>query len=125
MYNFSTLSAVQKLKLHSVIDKYNCIKGSYEDTMLAGIVHGYCDSGILTDAFSVNDAKVINKYVDEDTQYNSDLFELNEIVKQHTNKDLQCVSAINDISKIESDVELAVAYIGSRLNILMEHCYTN
>jgi hypothetical protein len=124
MYNFSTLRFSQKLELLVLIQKFENVKGDYEDTMLQGLVHGYCDSGILTDALSVDDAKAINKYVD-DAQYNYDLFELNEIVKQKTNKDLQCVQAINEIAAITNDIELAVAYIGSRLNILMEHCYTN
>jgi len=119
MYNFSTLRGSQKLKLLALIDKYNNIKGDYETTMLTGIVHGYIDSGILTDALSVDDAIVINKYINEDEQYDYDLFELNEIVKQKTNKDLQCVQAINEIAAITNDIELAVAYIGSRLNILI------
>ena len=124
MYNFSTLTAAQKLKLHTVIDKYKNIKGSYEDTMLMGIVHGYCDSGILLDALSIDDVQLISVdyYMDND---DIDLFELNAIVKQHSNKDFQCVQAINEIAAITNNIELAVAFIGSRLNILMEHCYTN
>jgi len=119
MYNFSTLTVKQKLNLLAVINKYSKIKGDYEDTMLMGIAHGYLDSGILTDALSVDDAIAINKYVNEDTQNESCLFELNDLVKQHTNKDLQCVQVINEINAITNDVELAVAYIGSRLNILI------
>jgi len=119
MYNFSTLTVKQKLNLFAVINKYSKVKGDYEDTMLMGIVHGYLDSGILTDALSVDDAIAINKYVDEDTQNESCLFELNNLVKQHTNKDLQCVQAINAISAIVDDVELGAAYIAAKLNVLI------
>jgi hypothetical protein len=120
MYNFSTLTVKQKLNLLAVINTYKKIKGDYEDTMLMGIVHGYLDSGILTDALSVDDAKVINKYVDEATQNDSSLFELNDLVKQHTNKDLQCVQAINEIAAITNDdVELGTAYIAAKLNVLI------
>jgi hypothetical protein len=119
MYNFSTLTVKQKLNLLAVINTYKKIKGDYEDTMLMGIVHGYIDSGILTDALSVDDAIVVNKYVDEDTQNESCLFELNDLVKQHTKKDLQCVQAINEITAITGDVELGAAYIASKLNVLI------
>jgi hypothetical protein len=119
MYNFSTLTVKQKLNLLAVINKYSKVKGDYEDTMLMGIVHGYIDSGILTDALSVDDAVVINKYVNEDTQNDSCLFELNDLVKQHTKKDLQCVTAINEIAAIVNDIELGAAYIASKLNVLI------
>jgi hypothetical protein len=119
MYNFSTLTVKQKLDLFAVINKYKKIKGDYEDTMLMGIVHGYIDSGILIDALSVDDAIVINKYIDEDTQNNSCLFEINDLVKQHTNKDLQCVTAINEITAITGDAELGAAFIAAKLNVLI------
>jgi hypothetical protein len=116
MQTLYKLELKQKLDLQGVINTYNNIKGEYADTMLMGIVHSYTDSGILTDALSVDDAKLINKYVDKDTQDDSDLFELNDLVKQYTKKDLQCVQAINAIAAITNDdVELGAAYIASAL----------
>jgi hypothetical protein len=119
MYNFSTLTVKQKLNLLAVMHTYSKVKGDYEDTMLLGIVHGYIDSGILTDALSADDAKIAAQHLTEDELAELSLEEINAAVKAATGKELQCCTAINEIAAITEDVELGVAYIANKLNVLI------
>ena len=66
MYDFSTLTQAQKDAMQALVNKYAHVEGSYESTMLGGIVHAYCDSGILTDAYSTDDAELVAKYFTEE-----------------------------------------------------------
>ena len=45
-----------------IIAKYGNVKGTHASTMLEGIVHAYCDSGITTDGLSANDVTVLEDY---------------------------------------------------------------
>jgi len=118
MYNFSTLTQQQKTALQAVLDKWAAIAGSYEQTMILGIVHGYCDSGILTDAFSVDDAERVSKYFDEDAVAEGTLDEFNERLLNEEGKALDCCTAIAEIAAITEDVEFGAAYISSLLNVM-------
>jgi hypothetical protein len=116
-YYFSDITAQQKQQLQAIVDKYASVKGSYEATMLGGIVHGYCDSGILTDCYSVNDADTVAQYFSEEGQQEGYLELFNNFIKAVTGKDLECVTVINEISDI-CDIELGAAYIGSKLGMI-------
>lgn len=114
MYSFITLSQAQKNAIAAVVAKYSDIKGSYEATMLDGIVHAYCDSGISNDAFSVNDAEVIAQYFTEDAINEGYLQLFNNFIKELTGSDLQCMQAIKELNAItDNDTELAAAYVGN------------
>jgi hypothetical protein len=117
MYDFSDITAQQKQQLQAIVDKYASVEGSYESTMLEGIVHGYCDSGILTDCYSVNDADTVAQYFSEEGQQEGWLFLFNDFIKAVTGNDLECVTVINEISDI-CDTETGAAYIGVLLGYI-------
>lgn len=124
MYNFAELTAEQKQKLQAIVDKYGDVEGDYETTMLQGIVHGYCDSGIITDAYSVECAERVNKYFTEDAQSEGYLELFNDFVEAVEGEPLLCCKVIAEIADI-GDIELCSAYIGKLIDGLMEHCYTD
>jgi hypothetical protein len=127
MYNFSTLTQTQKDALQALVNKYAHVEGSYESTMLGGIVHGYCDSGILTDAYSVEDAELIAKYFTEDAQYsNASIEQFNDFIVTASDgtEELLCCKVIAEMCAI-ADCELAAAYIGKLTDSLMEHCFVD
>lgn len=57
------LTNEQKEALFKVVDKYKFIAGNYEATMIQGVGHAYCDSGILSDAWADEDVEILNKYL--------------------------------------------------------------
>jgi hypothetical protein len=113
--------------MQALVNKYAHIEGDYESTMLGGIVHGYCDSGILTDAYSVEDAELVAKYFTEEA-INSGYLELfnNFIVEvSGGTEELMCCKVIDEMCAIIEDAELAAAYIGKLTDSLMEHCFVD
>jgi hypothetical protein len=67
-YNINTINAVETAELQSILNKYKNIEGDYSVTMLQGIAHYKCDSGIQTDAYSKADAEYIySKNMDDET----------------------------------------------------------
>ena len=125
MYNFSTLTQQQKDAMQALVNKYAHVEGSYESTMLGGIVHAYCDSGILTDAYSVQDAELVALYFTEEA-INSGYLELfNNFIAEVHGEELLCCKVIDEMCAIIDDAELASAYIGKLTDTLMEHCYTD
>ena len=125
MYNFNTLTQTQKNAMQVLVNKYAHVAGSYEDTMLAGIVHAYCDSGILTDAYSVEDAALVAQYFTEDAIDEGHLFAFNNFIEEVSGEELLCCKVIAEMCDIIDDAELASAYIGKLTNTLMEHCYAD
>jgi hypothetical protein len=125
MYDFSTLTQQQKNALQAVVDKYAHVEGSYESTMLGGIVHGYCDSGILTDAYSVEDAELVATYFTEEAQSCGYLELFNNFIKEVSGEELLCCKVIAEMCAIVDDAELAAAYIGKLTDTIMEHCYVD
>ena len=125
MYNFNILTQTQKNAMQALVDKYAHVEGGYESTMLGGIVHAYCDSGILTDAYSAEDAELVAKYFTEDAQDSGDIFAFNTFIKEISNgtEELLCLKVIDEMCAIIEDVELACAYIGKLTDTLMEHCF--
>ena len=55
----------QKETILSVVDKYKFIEGNYSSTMIQGVGHAYCDSGILSDGWAVEDVEILSKYLRE------------------------------------------------------------
>jgi hypothetical protein len=110
-----------------LVNKYAHVEGSYESTMLGGIVHGYCDSGILTDAYSVEDAELVAKYFTEEAINSGDLELFNNFIVEVSGgtEELLCCKVIDEMCAIIDDAELASAYIGKLTNTLMEHCYAD
>ena len=57
-----------------IIAKYGDVEGTHASTMLEGIVHAYCDSGITTDGLSANDVTVLEDYFTHKT-----IFEVGDV----------------------------------------------
>jgi hypothetical protein len=127
MYNFNTLTQTQKDAMQALVNKYAHVEGSYESTMLGGIVHGYCDSGILTDAYSVEDAELVAKYFTEEAINSGDLELFNNFIVEVSGgtEELLCCKVIDEMCAIIEDAELAAAYIGKLTDSLMEHCFVD
>ena len=125
MYNFSTLTQAQKDAMQALVNKYAHVEGSYESTMLGGIVHAYCDSGILTDAYSVQDAELVAMYFTQEAQDSGYLELFNNFIAEVHGEELLCCKVIDEMCAIIDDAELASAYIGKLTDTLMEHCYTD
>ena len=125
MYNFSTLTQAQKDAMQALVNKYAHVEGSYESTMLGGIVHAYCDSGILTDAYSVQDAELVALYFTQEAQDSGYLELFNNFIAEVHGEELLCCKVVEEMCAIIDDVELASAYIGKLTDTLMEHCYTD
>ena len=127
MYNFSTLTQAQKDAMQALVNKYAHVEGSYESTMLGGIVHGYCDSGILTDSYSVEDAELVAKYFTQEAQDSGYLELFNNFIVEVSGgeEELLCCKVITEMCAIIDDAELASAYIGKLTDTLMEHCFVD
>ena len=124
MYDFTTLTQTQKDAMQALVNKYAHVEGSYESTMLGGIVHAYCDSGILTDAYSVQDAELVALYFTQEAQDSGYLELFNNFIAEVHGEELLCCKVIDEMCAIIDDAELASAYIGKLTDTLMEHCYT-
>ena len=127
MYNFSTLTQAQKDAMQALVNKYAHVEGSYESTMLGGIVHGYCDSGILTDAYSVEDAELVAKYFTQEAQDSGYLDLFNNFIVEISGgeEELLCCKVITEMCAIIDDAETAAAYIGKLTDTLMQHCFVD
>ena len=44
-------------------NKYKFIEGNYSSTMIQGVGHAYCDSGILSDGWAVEDVEILSEYL--------------------------------------------------------------
>lgn len=101
------------MQANEIVSVFNAIDGNYEATVLQGVWHAFCDSGIMTDAFSVNDSERINAAglykEDEDGMcfaYENGLEDINAAVKAFDNgDDLDCVKCVNAIIALGYDVE--------------------
>jgi hypothetical protein len=125
MYDFTTLTQTQKDAMQALVNKYAHVEGSYESTMLGGIVHAYCDSGILTDAYSTADAELVAMYFTQEAQDSGYLELFNSFIAEVHGEELLCCKVVDEMCAIIDDVELASAYIGKLTNTIMEHCYTD
>ena len=129
-YAESDLTNTQKEKLLAIIYKYKNIAGNYSDTMIQGVGHAYCDSGILSDGWAVEDVEILGEYlrdkvtstvgkknkygiVDETSVfYETDIVHDcgDAIIEMHTNGkrtgmwDTLCIGEVNDM--LGSDAEI-------------------
>ena len=87
-YAINTINATEKAELQTIVNKYANIEGDYSSTMLQGIAHYKCDSGIQTDAYSKADVLYLNKnfkqYYD-DEGYETDAFYVALAEAKHEN----------------------------------------
>ena len=96
------LTTEQRAELTAHVKKWANIDGDYEPTMLGGIWHYKCDSGIFEDALSVadrewvdanttdSDGETLKKYYDDDEYgYTEEYYDL-----ICGNDDLQCNTAM-------------------------------
>ena len=92
------------MQANEIFSVFNAIAGDYEATVLQGVWHAYCDSGILSDAFSVEDAERVNAAnIDYDKMQ---LAEINAAVSAFDNgDDLDCVKCVNAIIALGYDVK--------------------
>jgi len=76
------LTDKQKETILSVVEKYKFIEGSYSSTMIQGVGHAYCDSGILSDGWATEDVEILSKYLrDEIAGTDTSIFYETEIVQ--------------------------------------------
>lgn len=68
----SGLTNTQKEQLLEIVNKYKFIDGNYSSTMIQGVGHAYCDSGILSDGWAVEDVEILSEYLRDNTASNSD-----------------------------------------------------
>ena len=89
------LTNEQKETIFKVVDKYKFIEGNYSSTMIQGVGHAYCDSGIISDAWAEEDVEILSKYLrdtvadDEDEEsvfYGTDIVHTvgDSIINTHT-----------------------------------------
>lgn len=92
--NEDNFTDAQKETIFKVVDKYKFIEGNYSSTMIQGVGHAYCDSGILSDGWAVEDVEILSKYLrdevegtDESVFYGTDIvYECGDaIINMHTN----------------------------------------
>jgi hypothetical protein len=93
--NEDNFTNTQKETILSVVDKYKFIEGNYSSTMIQGVGHAYCDSGILSDGWAEEDVEILSKYLrdtvadDEDEEsvfYGTDIVNTcgDSIINMHT-----------------------------------------
>ena len=105
------LTQQQREELTAHVRKWANIEGDYEATMLGGIWHYRCDSGIFEDALSVADrewitantevdGKLLEKYNDSDYGFTDEYYEL------ITGADLQCNTAMAEQMQFATKYDL-------------------
>ena len=79
------ITETQKNELCAIVKKWANIKGDYCDTLLQGIAHYKCDSGIQTDAYSLADVLYIKKNATKEC-YDEDGYETDYYYGEWLNK---------------------------------------
>lgn len=93
--NADNFTDAQKETIFKVVDKYKFIEGNYSSTMIQGVGHAYCDSGILSDGWAVEDVEILSKYLrdtvadsedEESVFYGTDIVNCvgDDIIAMHT-----------------------------------------
>jgi hypothetical protein len=77
------LTDKQKETIFKIVDKYKFIEGNYSSTMIQGVGHAYCDSGITSDGWAAEDVEILSKYLrDEIADTDTNIFYETEIVQE-------------------------------------------
>tara|TARA_B000000609_G_C23815434_1_gene160147 strand:+ start:75 stop:476 length:402 start_codon:yes stop_codon:yes gene_type:complete len=119
------LTQQQREELTAHVKKWANIDGDYEATMLGGIWHYRCDSGIFEDALSVADREwitanteadgvMLKKYNDEDG-YTEDYYEL------ITGADLQCNTAMAEQMQFAKKYDLCEEDVARECKFIEEN----
>ena len=113
------LTSAQQDTVTAVIALYSTIKGNYTDSMLEGIAHAFCDSGILTDALSERDWERLTRCFKTAAIGKLDLQILNNCVQAYDGKgELDCCAALALLSTAQNehiDTETLCTYMWERL----------
>jgi hypothetical protein len=113
------LTSAQQDTVTAVIALYGTIKGNYADSMLEGIAHAFCDSGILTDALSKRDWKRLKRCFKTAAIDMLDLQILNNCIQAYDGKgELDCCAALALLSTAQNehvDTETLCAYMWEML----------
>jgi hypothetical protein len=103
-YAHTTTKERDMTSVADVIIKYRAIPGDYENTVWDGVEHYMLDSGICTDAFSVQDAERVYSLLDEEFVYDNGIDDINEAVKAKDNGlDLDCVLCLQELEQLGFD----------------------
>ena len=99
------LNDEQTTALKAWAEKWHAVEGDYESTVLRGILHYYCDSGIGTDALSKQDGERLREIFSVDlTTFSLEL--LNNVYEQYRDcaedwdgddYELECSVAISEL----------------------------
>ena len=104
------LNDTQKAKLEAWARKWEAVEGDYESTVLRGIVHYMCDSGIGTDALSKQDGERLREIFSVDlTTFSLSL--LGEIYEQYRDTsewdgddyELECAVAMSELDALAEE----------------------
>jgi len=120
-YAINTINANEKAELQTIVNKYANIEGDYSSTMLQGIAHYKCDSGILTDAYSVADAVYIKKHYNNNMDAYGNLRDEFYTENKNVLQFIQCIAELNnfstkykfddeDVCSLASDMEEQVVF---------------
>ena len=117
LYDFDTLlTTEQKDTIAHIVTANEAVD---DGAMLAGIVSGYCDSGILTDSYSIKDAELAAEYLTEEEGYELALEEIEQVLQQRAGQGLQCWVVIQQLTNAaDGDAELGAAYAGKLLGMI-------
>ena len=61
--DIANITETQTEELNNILQKWFNIKGDYCETLLQGIAHYKCDSGIMSDAYSSKDVDYIKEHM--------------------------------------------------------------
>lgn len=120
------LTQQQREELTAHVKKYANIDGDYEATMLGGIWHYKCDSGIFEDALSVadrewitanteKDDKLLDKYDDGDGFTNDAYWDL------LCEADLQCNTAMSEQTAFAEKYDLCEEDVARECKFIEEN----
>jgi len=105
------MSAELTAEMQDLLEKYKCIEGDYEETLIKGVWHYMCDSGINTDAFSVEDAEAVERDFahlkelneDGDEEETDEWYEAVDAAELQCNAVLAKLSALEKTHGVEAD----------------------
>ena len=106
------LTAEQTEKLKAWAVRADAIEGDYSSTMLHGIMHFYCDSGIGTDALSKQDGERLREIISVDLTPFS-ISTLNDMYVQYRDfsewpeDELQVASALDELQELNDEFGIA------------------
>jgi len=131
MYTFLNDTSTTRLQMSTelaaemqgLLEKYKCIEGDYEETLIKGVWHYMCDSGIFTDALSVDDAEAVErdfahlKELDED----GDAEETDEWYDAVADAELECNAVLAKLDALEKTHSVEAGDLARELMLMEEN----